>query len=122
MNGSWSPWSQWFPDCAYVEMGTPQTRSRECNNPPPINGGLECEGHDLEEVNCPSKIIYIAQRFQKLIYLHLFTDFFMMTSPLLSEQTQLLTLNHLHILYTAIWREFISIYKIICINILLDAK
>ena len=40
-----------------------------------------------------------AQRFQKLIYLHLFTDCFMKISPQSMEQTQLLILNHLHALY-----------------------
>ena len=33
---------------------------------------------------------FYAQRFQKLIYLHLFTDWFMKTSPKSSEQIQLL--------------------------------
>ena len=35
----------------------------------------------------------IAQRFQELTYLHLFTDCFMMISPQSSEQTQLVLLN-----------------------------
>ena len=42
-----------------------------------------------------------AQRFQKLIYMHLFTDYFMKISPQSSEQIQLPILNHPYALYAA---------------------
>ena len=37
-----------------------------------------------------------AERFQTLIYLHLFTNCFMKISPQSSEQIQLFILSHLH--------------------------
>ena len=67
-----------------------------------------------------------AQRFQTLIYLHLFTDCFLKISPQYSEQIQLLFLNHSHALYTAISPpppsgiavykacEWVKIYNCIC--------
>ena len=41
-------------------------------------------------------------RFQKLIYLHLCTDYFMQISPQSSKQIQLSILNHLHALYAVV--------------------
>lgn len=49
--GNWGPWSGWTqcgPDC---ENGT-QTRSRDCNNPPPYLGGDDCIGNATETRSC----------------------------------------------------------------------
>ena len=46
-----------------------------------------------------------AQRFQKIIYLHLFTDCFMKISLQSSEPIQLAILKHQHALYVDIWGE-----------------
>ncbi|CAD5126324.1 DgyrCDS14474 [Dimorphilus gyrociliatus] len=50
--GSWSEWSAWG-DCEPIcgEEGI-QTRIRECNNPPPSNGGDDCPGVPIEIRPC----------------------------------------------------------------------
>lgn len=53
--GGWSDWSSWS-DCEPVCGGDGiQTRTRNCNNPPPANGGAECPGSaiDLRICNTP---------------------------------------------------------------------
>ncbi|CAD5126701.1 DgyrCDS14767 [Dimorphilus gyrociliatus] len=50
--GGWSAWSQWGdcePECGGFGI---ETRRRECNNPPPQNGGAECPGVPIEIREC----------------------------------------------------------------------
>ncbi|KAM6217053.1 complement component C8 beta chain [Rhynchocyon petersi] len=47
IDGKWSCWSEWTP-CS----GGQKTRQRQCNNPPPQNGGSPCSGPDSERLNC----------------------------------------------------------------------
>lgn len=47
IEGSWSCWGSWS-SCS----GGTMTRSRQCNNPAPSNGGMECEGLQQEPTEC----------------------------------------------------------------------
>ncbi|XP_054576725.1 complement component C8 beta chain [Eptesicus fuscus] len=46
-DGQWNCWSNWSP-CS----GGHKTRQRQCNNPPPENGGSPCLGPASETLNC----------------------------------------------------------------------
>ncbi|XP_048242664.1 obscurin-like isoform X1 [Haliotis rufescens] len=52
VNGGYSEWTQWNGSPCSVTCGTgpsvPRTRTRECNNPVPINGGQQCTGENSE--------------------------------------------------------------------------
>ena len=47
VDGAFGDWSEWS-ECTATCGGGYQTRTRECNNPAPQFGGLDCEG-DLTE-------------------------------------------------------------------------
>uniref|UniRef100_A0A8I3WT39 Complement component C7 n=1 Tax=Callithrix jacchus TaxID=9483 RepID=A0A8I3WT39_CALJA len=47
VDGGWSCWSSWSP-CVQGK----KTRSRECNNPPPSEGGRSCIGETTESAQC----------------------------------------------------------------------
>uniref|UniRef100_A0A3P9AQE2 Complement component C8 beta chain n=2 Tax=Esox lucius TaxID=8010 RepID=A0A3P9AQE2_ESOLU len=47
IDGNWSCWGSWSP-C----MGRTKTRSRECNNPAPSNGGMPCRGLQEDTSDC----------------------------------------------------------------------
>ena len=51
VDGSWGPWLPWQPCTASCNGGT-QRRERQCNYPPPIYGGRDCEGAGVEEEAC----------------------------------------------------------------------
>lgn len=52
VNGNWGPWKQWS-SCSITCGGRGRrTRTRECNNPPPSNGGRTCRGQGSSEVPC----------------------------------------------------------------------
>lgn len=46
--GEWSDWTACTAECG----GGDQTRSRDCNNPAPNYGGLDCEGAFVECQRC----------------------------------------------------------------------
>ncbi|XP_068107017.1 complement component C6 [Hyperolius riggenbachi] len=48
VDGSWNCWSSWS-SCSDSRV---RTRSRQCNNPAPSNGGKPCEGPSTDEENC----------------------------------------------------------------------
>uniref|UniRef100_A0A8C3V118 Complement C6 n=1 Tax=Catharus ustulatus TaxID=91951 RepID=A0A8C3V118_CATUS len=48
VDGRWGCWSEWSPCGASFK----QRRTRECNNPSPMNGGKPCEGQREEEEDC----------------------------------------------------------------------
>ncbi|XP_053185368.1 complement component C8 beta chain [Scomber japonicus] len=47
IDGSWSCWGSWS-SCS----GGTMTRSRQCNNPAPSNGGMSCNGLQQEPTEC----------------------------------------------------------------------
>jgi len=51
VNGGWSLWSAWSPSCPTCGPGLTR-RSRVCNNPVPMFGGLNCSENSTEEMNC----------------------------------------------------------------------
>ena len=51
VNGGWGPWSDSSACSASCGVGT-QSQTRECNNPPPANGGNPCPGLETQEVSC----------------------------------------------------------------------
>ncbi|XP_010746369.2 complement component C8 beta chain [Larimichthys crocea] len=50
IDGSWSCWGAWS-SCS----GRTMTRSRQCNNPAPSNGGMACSGLQQESTECSAK-------------------------------------------------------------------
>lgn len=53
-HGAWGEWQKWS-DCTYNCGTGVQTRIRHCDNPPPVNGGRDCEGKSLEYKLCNTK-------------------------------------------------------------------
>lgn len=51
VNGGWSAWSAWS-ECRHPCMV--KMRTRECNNPLPETGGLNCTGPKVEQYPCAS--------------------------------------------------------------------
>ncbi|XP_074624580.1 SCO-spondin-like isoform X4 [Acropora palmata] len=52
VDGNWGPWKQWSR-CSITCGGRGRrTRTRECNNPPPSNGGRTCRGQGSSEAPC----------------------------------------------------------------------
>lgn len=51
VDGNWSDWSKWT-DCSFTCGNGTQMRNRECNNPEPEYGGLNCSGSDVENEVC----------------------------------------------------------------------
>ena len=49
VDGEWGDWSAWTCDITCGSGGS-SSRSRECNNPPPHNGGSECDSNAGEEI------------------------------------------------------------------------
>ncbi|XP_048360511.1 complement component C6-like [Sphaerodactylus townsendi] len=48
VDGYWSCWSAWSP----CDASWKRRRSRQCNNPSPLNGGKPCEGEEEQEEEC----------------------------------------------------------------------
>lgn len=51
VDGSFSDWSSWSQCSVTCHNGT-QQRNRSCSNPPPANGGKQCEGSTQETQIC----------------------------------------------------------------------
>lgn len=84
-SGGWSQWSEFgecFPNCG---SGV-KARYRECNNPPPVNGGLPCQGNNVDIVECSSNnctlnytAFYVSNRrsFPLLVSRHMFNKVYL---------------------------------------------
>ncbi|XP_064410428.1 complement component C6 isoform X2 [Latimeria chalumnae] len=48
VDGYWSCWSSW----SSCDGSFKRRRTRECNNPSPLNGGKSCTGDQIQEVDC----------------------------------------------------------------------
>ena len=51
VNGQWGAFGSWS-SCSQTCGGGIHTRQRECNNPLPSNGGLDCVGNATHQDNC----------------------------------------------------------------------
>ena len=51
VDGSWTEWTKWG-DCSMPCGKGVQHRRRICDNPPPMNGGLDCTGPDRDQREC----------------------------------------------------------------------
>ncbi|CAL8343155.1 unnamed protein product [Lota lota] len=51
VHGAWSSWSEFSP-CSRTCGGGVSYRTRDCNNPRPAFGGIDCEGEDVEAELC----------------------------------------------------------------------
>jgi len=49
----WSVWSECRPSCKTDDATDRQSRSRQCNNPLPANGGQNCAEPSTESQPCP---------------------------------------------------------------------
>nr|XP_058953113.1 coadhesin-like [Pocillopora verrucosa] len=54
VDGHWSPWSK-YGTCSKSCGGGYQYRTRNCNNPPPANGGAGCRGPSRRSRRCNSR-------------------------------------------------------------------
>ncbi|XP_078573326.1 uncharacterized protein LOC144860112 [Branchiostoma floridae x Branchiostoma japonicum] len=54
IDGQYGAWSEWSNCSAYCGLGF-QSRTRQCNNPPPSICGRYCIGQDTEIKNCQNK-------------------------------------------------------------------
>ena len=54
VNGKWGRWTIWS-SCSQTCGGGMRTRHRECNNPPPSNGGKDCKGKEIDQRKCNRK-------------------------------------------------------------------
>lgn len=51
VDGNWGPWSRYSTCSVTCGFGS-MTRTRECNDPPPADGGKDCEGLPVDERKC----------------------------------------------------------------------
>ena len=51
LDGNWGEWSTWS-SCSETCGGGYNVRSRQCNNPAPSHGGLNCQGDGAEQRHC----------------------------------------------------------------------
>jgi len=52
VNGGWTTWSSWGSCSVTCGSGGNYTRTRDCTNPTPINGGADCAGADSQTDAC----------------------------------------------------------------------
>ena len=52
VNGGFSQWSNWSSCSLDCQPGSVKHRTRMCDNPKPLYGGLDCAGDDAEYKNC----------------------------------------------------------------------
>ncbi|XP_065179031.1 A disintegrin and metalloproteinase with thrombospondin motifs adt-2-like [Sycon ciliatum] len=52
VNGQWSPWTVWSGCSQSCGTSGVRTRTRDCDNPPPSNGGTVCRGATSERETC----------------------------------------------------------------------
>ena len=50
-DGAWSNWSQWSQCSVSCGRGI-KTRIRDCDDPPPVNGGADCTGINIQRTHC----------------------------------------------------------------------
>ncbi|KAL8616330.1 hypothetical protein ACOMHN_056273 [Nucella lapillus] len=53
INGMWGEWGRWSRCSVTCGRGT-RSRTRQCDHPPPSNGGRGCAGYRIQYTQCPS--------------------------------------------------------------------
>ncbi|XP_064646659.1 uncharacterized protein LOC135499675 isoform X2 [Lineus longissimus] len=59
-DGGYTEWSAWG-SCSKTCGGGQETRTRECTNPKPTNGGKECEGSSTDQRTCAPETCPISE-------------------------------------------------------------
>ncbi|XP_052263932.1 coadhesin-like isoform X2 [Dreissena polymorpha] len=55
VDGNWAQWGAWTTCSVTCENGT-QSRTRDCTNPSPTNGGLNCTGPSVDSKMCLNQL------------------------------------------------------------------
>ena len=55
MNGNWGQWSSAWSACSKTCGDGVRTKTRQCNNPAPLHGGIDCSGNSAETQACKEK-------------------------------------------------------------------
>ena len=55
INGGWGSWSS-FSSCSKTSREGTRTRTRQCNNPAPANGGAQCSGEASQTETCNTEV------------------------------------------------------------------
>ncbi|XP_052244227.1 coadhesin-like isoform X2 [Dreissena polymorpha] len=55
VDGNWADWGTWATCSVTCQTGT-QTRARNCTNPSPSNGGLDCSGSAVQTKICSNQL------------------------------------------------------------------
>ena len=58
VNGGWGAWGSW--STCNSQTGK-KTRTRQCNNPTPLNGGATCTGSSNDQASCPGTFLSLTQ-------------------------------------------------------------
>ena len=61
--GGWGNWENWTP--CDSSTGT-KKRTRQCDNPSPLNGGAPCAGNSQESLKCPGMLLKLHSEFSYL--------------------------------------------------------
>ena len=66
VDGGWGEWSR-FTECSQTCGDGVRSRTRECNNPSPLNGGFPCPGEHFETLECNEEINCKSEKSDKKI-------------------------------------------------------
>ena len=101
VDGAWESWTRWS-GCSATCGGGYRSRTRQCNSPPPANGGSYCSGspHDIDSCNtvCCSQVhgkkqLAIRNIFRKVCICSLVNCYFFFLSTanlILIDQSKML--------------------------------
>ncbi|XP_013414531.1 SCO-spondin [Lingula anatina] len=56
VHGQWGDWCCSWSECSTTCGGGQRTRTRQCSNPAPANGGADCVGSSIEEEMCNTQL------------------------------------------------------------------
>lgn len=80
VNGGWSAWSQWIECRCPGRSPFGQKRTRNCNNPMPLNGGATCSGPNVQKTPdcspCPGilHLVNFTTYFSILVFVYRFAQ------------------------------------------------
>ena len=77
VDGGWSEWTVWT-DCSVTCSNGSQSRNRTCNNPVPVENGLDCDGEPTSAQDCNTNIpcgsTFVSVSFCHNCFISLYTD------------------------------------------------